>query len=171
MASGSQKSAGSLLDSTQAAFRLITVQQRGILKTRQPQVLNIYLCPRTLLRTLGTSPIWELSNGPYIHTSQESGISWQPYKKEPLPVAVIIQIICDGMPGFRSSTVHLWHIHEKFMDSLCTPVFTVGFYFGKGQPSSISDILSECKSELNMTLGHIIQAGTKCVLRTLSFIV
>lgn len=113
----------------------------------------------------------ELLSGQHIHNGPESTIERQLSKTDPLPNAVIVQLSCAGTTIFCSSNVQLWSRIGRETEPFFTPVFIVGFYFGKGRPFSVSDFLKECISELNMVLRDNIQVGTNSVGCTLSSVI
>lgn len=61
---------------------------------------------------------------------------------------------------FPSSQLQLWLICVSATEPWCTPVFTAGFYWGKGKPASVSDPRNECISELNMMLRNNLKSAS-----------
>lgn len=114
------------------------------------------------------SPTGELHSGQYIQIGLESRGQKQLSKTDSLPEVVRVQFIRDAMTVTCSSNVQLRSILGRVIGPCCTLVFTVGFYCGKGKPSSVFPFPIKYMSELNIVSRKIVRFGTKSAQCTVS---
>lgn len=131
------------------SFWLLTVQQRRTLGAVQVHISNICGDPKPLHRTPRTSPALEMYNGKCIHMDLQSSDRRQSPRMNPPPHAMNLQLIFGCTTVFCFLNRQLWPIFARILESLA---LTVGFHCGKNKPSSISDFLNGCISEVNWAI-------------------
>ena len=112
--------------------------------------LSLPLHPRTLLQTpLQMRP--ELRCGGSYHYFGVAAAVVSMLRRTSIKTVDMVQLVvnCDGLPLFKSSNIGVWPILGMVVN-LNTTVFTIGFWEGKGKPTSAScflkDLVHECKA-------------------------
>jgi len=130
-------------------FRISHIALTALLLILQQYHFSLPKSPRTLLGTITSYEIKNISNGQYFYFGIKNAIcsllsTLQP--KNHLST-LVMKLNIDGLPIFNKSNHQFWPV-LGLIESLSNKPFVIGLFYGKNKPSSIGDYLNDFIEEM-----------------------